>query len=69
MEDIKNYISKKRESLSKSSLTTYGSILKNLYDKVFSDKEYDLTKFSDSKKVITQSFFRYFLLHPFGHGV
>jgi len=52
MEDIKNYISKKRESLSKSSLTTYGSILKNLYEKVFSDKEYDLTKFSDSKKVL-----------------
>ena len=52
MENIKDYISKKRESLSKSSLTTYGSILKNLYDKIFSDKEYDLTKFSDSKKVL-----------------
>jgi len=52
MEGIKNYISKKRETLSKSSLTTYGSILKNLYDKVFSDNEYDLTKFSDSKKVL-----------------
>lgn len=52
MDKIKDYISKKRESLSKSSLTTYGSILKNLYEKVFSDKEYDLTKFSDSKKVL-----------------
>ena len=52
MEDIKNYISKKRDTLSKSSLTTYGSILKNLYDKIFSDKEYDLTKFNDTKKVL-----------------
>jgi len=52
MDKIKDYISKKRESLSKSSLTTYGSILKNLYEKVFNDKEYDLTKFSDSKKVL-----------------
>lgn len=45
MENIKEYISKKRPSLSKSSLTTYGSILKNLYKNVYGDDDYDLTKF------------------------
>lgn len=45
MENIKEYISKKRPTLSKSSLTTYGSILKNLYKNVYGDDEYDLSKF------------------------
>lgn len=45
MENLKEYISKKRPSLSKSSLTTYGSILKNLYKKVYDDEDFDLTKF------------------------
>ncbi len=45
MENIKEYISKKRPSLSKSSLTTYGSILKNLYKNVYGEDDYDLSKF------------------------
>ena len=45
MENIKEYISKKRPSLSKSSLTTYGSILKNLYKNVYGGDDYDLSKF------------------------
>jgi hypothetical protein len=46
MENIKEYISKKRPTLSKSSLTTYGSILKNLYKKVYGDEDYDLERFN-----------------------
>ena len=46
MEDIKEYISKKRPTLSKSSLTTYGSILKNLYRKVYGDEDYNLERFN-----------------------
>lgn len=50
--NIKDYIKSKRETLSGSSLTTYASILKNLYEKVFNDKDYDMKKFSDTKKVL-----------------
>ena len=42
----------KRPSLSESSITTYTSILKNLYDKVFKDSTYELKKFDDCEKVI-----------------
>ena len=45
MEQIKKYISEKRPSLSQSSLTTYASILKNLYKRVFGDGTADLDKF------------------------
>ena len=48
MENLKEYISKKRPSLSKSSLTTYGSILKNLYKKVYDDEDFDMEKFSNT---------------------
>lgn len=46
MADIKAYIKKKRESLSDSSITTYASILKSLYRKVFESDDYDLDKFA-----------------------
>lgn len=46
MENIKEYISKKRPSLSKSSLTTYGSILRNLYKRVYEDDDYNLDRFN-----------------------
>jgi len=53
MNEIKDYIKSKRSSLSASSLTTYGSILKNLYKRVFQDTDYDLDKFDKhSKKVL-----------------
>jgi hypothetical protein len=52
MEHIKKYIAEKRPSLSKSSLTTYGSILKNLYAKIWGEGLADLSKFDDSDKVL-----------------
>ena len=45
---IKEYIKSKRESLSPSSITTYASILKNLYKRVFDDDEYNLDNFKDA---------------------
>jgi hypothetical protein len=45
MENIKEYIHSKRPSLSNSSITTYSSILKSLYNKVFNDDKVDLEKF------------------------
>lgn len=53
MEKIRKYIADKRATLSDSSITTYTSILKNLYKKVFGDEDYDLSKFDNSDKVIT----------------
>ena len=52
MDSIKEYIHTKRPTLSKSSLTTYASILKNLFKKVFGDETIDLKKFDDTDKVI-----------------
>lgn len=49
---IKDYIKEKRNTLSASSLTTYASILKNLYTKVFSDNDFDMVKFEETKKVM-----------------
>ena len=52
MEKIKEFISEKRSTLSKSSVNTYASILKNLYKKVFDDTEYDLKKFEKPEPVL-----------------
>lgn len=49
---IKEFIKNKRDTLSASSLSTYASILKNLYTKVFSDNDFDMEKFEDTKKVM-----------------
>ena len=53
MDKIKDYIHSKRSTLSKSSITTYASILKNLYKKVFKDDDMDLGKFDNSEPVLT----------------
>ena len=53
MDKIKDYIHSKRPTLSKSSITTYASILKNLYLKVFKDDDMDLGKFDNSEPVLT----------------
>ena len=53
MDKIKDYIHSKRQTLSKSSITTYASILKNLYLKVFKDDDMDLGKFENSEPVLT----------------
>jgi hypothetical protein len=50
--EIKDYIHKKRPSLSQSSLTTYASVLKSLYGKVFGEGKVQFDKFDDTKKVL-----------------
>lgn len=53
METIINYIKEKRPNITKSSLKTYESILRNLYNKIFDDEDYDMTKFGkEVNKVI-----------------
>ena len=52
MDNIKKYIADKRPTLSKSSITTYSSILKNLYSKIFGEGVADLDRFEDCDKVI-----------------
>jgi|688.fasta_scaffold04525_16 integrase len=52
MSSLKDYIKEKRPTLSKSSITTYASILKNLYLKVFGAGDIDFKKYDDYEKVI-----------------
>jgi integrase len=52
MTDLKAFIHSKRPSLSASSLTTYNSILTNLYKRVFGDGNIDTAKFSDTEKIL-----------------
>lgn len=51
--DLKKAIKEKRPNLSESSITTYNSILKNLYKKVFDGDDIDLKKFDDTQKILT----------------
>jgi hypothetical protein len=50
--DLKEVIKKARPTLSDSSVTTYNSILKNLYLKVFGDKDINLDNFENSNKIL-----------------
>lgn len=53
MPDLKEYIHSKRPTLSKSSITTYASILKNLYHSVFGKEgDMDFEKFGDVEKIL-----------------
>jgi hypothetical protein len=54
MTNLKEFIKDKRPSLSASSITTYNSILTNLYKKVFGkdDGEMDTKKFDDTTKIL-----------------
>lgn len=53
MESIKDYIKEQRPNLKKQSISTYTSILKNLYIKVFGDgDDIDIKKFSDTDKIL-----------------
>ena len=52
MENLKQYLHTKRPTLSKSSLTTYASILKNLYIKVFGEEAIDFQKFDETDKIL-----------------
>jgi hypothetical protein len=49
---LKEELKSKRNSLSDSSLTTYSSILRNLYKKVFDDKPIKLSNFDKTKEII-----------------
>jgi len=51
--DLKKTIHEKRPNLTQSSVTTYSSILRNLYKKVFDEKEIDLKKFDDTTKILS----------------
>jgi hypothetical protein len=52
MNSIKEYIKSKRSTLSDSSVTTYASILRSLYKKLYDDKEIDFDKFDNSDNVL-----------------
>ncbi len=51
--ELKEYISKKRESLSTSSINTYSSILRSLYKQIHGTTDVDPKRFDDSKEVIS----------------
>tara|TARA_R110000796_G_scaffold25078_3_gene71100 strand:+ start:254 stop:1168 length:915 start_codon:yes stop_codon:yes gene_type:complete len=51
--ELKEFIKSKRDTLSSSSITTYASLLKNLYLKVYpKDTKMDFKKFNDTTKII-----------------
>jgi hypothetical protein len=52
MEDLKEFIADKRPNLSTSSITTYASILKNLFKKVFGDGDISIKKFDDTNSIL-----------------
>lgn len=52
MNDLKDFIEKKRPNLSASSITTYASILKNLFKKVFNTDEIDIKKFDNTEQIL-----------------
>lgn len=52
MPTIKEYIKDKRASLSDSSITTYSSVLKSLYKKVYDSEDIDFSKFDNADKIL-----------------
>lgn len=50
--DIEEYIKKQRPNISKSSVKTYSSILRNLYKKVFEKDDIDIDDFEKSEKIL-----------------
>ncbi len=50
--ELKEYIAKKRDSLSKSSINTYSSILRSLYRQIWETSEVDPSKFDNTSTVI-----------------
>ena len=52
MNDLKDFIEKKRPNLSASSITTYASILKNLFKKVFNTDDIDIKKFDNTEQIL-----------------
>ena len=52
MKDLKSFIKEKRNTLGDSSITTYNSILTNLYKKVFGTGDIDTKHFDDTEKIL-----------------
>ena len=52
-EQLKELIIKNKPNISKSSVTTYFSILKNLYINIFKDDKFDLDKFDNTEKILS----------------
>jgi hypothetical protein len=52
MSELREYIKKKRPTLSDSSLTTYTSVLRSLYKKVYGNEEIDFDKYEDTDKIL-----------------
>jgi len=52
MEDIIEIVKKNRPHLNANSLKTYKSILKNIYDKCYDDKEYKLENFDKDESIL-----------------
>lgn len=52
MTSLKEYIKDKRPNLSDSSLTTYTSILRSLYKKIYGNETIDPSKFSNTEKIL-----------------
>ena len=49
---LKQFIETKRPNLSESSVTTYNSVLKNLYKRVFGDEQIDIKKFNNTEPIV-----------------
>ena len=49
---LKDYLVKEKPTLSQSSITTYHSILKSLYSKVFHSNDIDMNKLKDETEKI-----------------
>lgn len=49
---LKEILAERRSSLSKSSITTYNSILTNLYKKIFGEGDIHLNNFEETDKII-----------------
>lgn len=54
MDEIIKLVKKNRPHLSDGSIKTYKSILKNIYDKCFDDKEYHLKNFDNDKSILSK---------------
>jgi hypothetical protein len=52
MSNLKEYIKDKRSNLSNSSLTTYTSILRSLYKKIYGNEDIDYSKFNNTDKIL-----------------
>jgi len=52
MDAIIETLKKNRPNLTASSIKTYKSILKNIYDKCFDDKEYHFKNFDNDKCIL-----------------